>query len=90
MNDKIRKLFEEHTVPNFGAESATTRNKNGEYIIPAIEDHWQTFQEAAELILTEVTDILATYRMKAIFVDGIEYNCQHPIYAIRKHFGVES
>ncbi len=47
-------------------------------------------EKFTELVLTEVTDILATYRMKAIFVDGFEYNCQHPIYAIQKHFGVES
>ncbi len=41
----------------------------------------------AELIVTDVTDILSTYRGKIIFEDGFEYNCQHPIVAIRKHFG---
>ena len=43
----------------------------------------------AELILIEVTDILSTYRGKMVFTDGAEYNYQHPIIAIRKHFGVE-
>jgi hypothetical protein len=51
-------------------------------------EYWQSYK-LAELILTEVTDILSTYRMKAIFLDGFEYNCQHPIYAIKEHFGVE-
>lgn len=55
---------------------------------PAFErDKWE--EKFAELILIEVTDILATYRLKVTFHDGIEYNCQHPIYAIQKHFGVE-
>ena len=43
----------------------------------------------AELILIEVTDILSTYRGKMVFEDGAEYNHEHPIIAIRKHFGVE-
>ncbi len=41
-------------------------------------------------LLIKVFYILATYRMKAIFLDGIEYNCQHPIYAIQKHFGIKN
>ena len=45
--------------------------------------------EFAELILIEVTDILSTYRGKMVFEDGAEYNYEHPIIAIRKHFGVE-
>jgi len=53
VNKRIRKLFEEHTVPNFGYELSTARNKSGEYVNPALEDHWQTFQEAAELIVKE-------------------------------------
>ena len=44
-------------------------------------------QKFAELILIEVTDILSTYRGKVVFTDGAEYNYQHPIIAIRKHFG---
>jgi hypothetical protein len=43
----------------------------------------------AELILIEVTDILSTYRCKVVFQDGAEYNYEHPIIAIRKHFGVQ-
>ena len=46
-------------------------------------------QKFAELILIEVTDILSTYRGKMVFEDGAEYNHEHPIIAIRKHFGVE-
>ena len=41
-----------------------------------------------ELILIEVTDILSTYRGKVVFTDGAEYNYEHPIIAVRKHFGV--
>ena len=43
----------------------------------------------AQLILIEVTDILSTYRGKVVFTDGAEFNYEHPIIAIRKHFGVE-
>ena len=57
MNNRIRKLFEEYTVPNFGIEAGILFNENGEYINPAIEDHWQTFQEAAELIVQECARI---------------------------------
>ena len=46
-------------------------------------------QKFAELILIEVTDILSTYRGKVMFTDGAEYNYEHPIIAIRKHFGVK-
>ena len=45
-------------------------------------------EKFAELILIEVTDILSTYRGKVVFEDGAEYNYEHPIIAIRKHFGV--
>jgi hypothetical protein len=47
----------------------------------------QRYEKFAELIVTDVTDILSTYRGKIIFEDGFEYNCQHPIVAIRKNFG---
>lgn len=46
-------------------------------------------EKFAQLILIEVTDILSTYRGKVVFEDGAEYNYQHPIIAIRKHFGVK-
>ena len=51
--------------------------------------HTQFNEKFAELILIEVTDILSTYRGKVVFEDGAEYNYEHPIIAIRKHFGVE-
>ena len=49
----------------------------------------QDLEKFAELILIEVTDILSTYRGKMVFEDGAEYNYEHPIIAIRKHFGVK-
>ena len=76
MNERIRQL----------AEQATT------YIDPSANDGvcWNFDKEKfAELILIEVTDILSTYRGKVVFEDGAEYNYEHPIIAIRKHFGVE-
>ena len=53
--------------------------------------HWMEYytEKFAELILIEVTDILSTYRGKVVFTDGAEYNYEHPIIAIRKHFGVK-
>ena len=76
MNERIKQL----------AEQATT------YIDPSANDGvcWNFDKEKfAELILIEVTDILSTYRGKVVFEDGAEYNYEHPIIAIRKHFGVE-
>ena len=49
----------------------------------------EVLEKFAQLILIEVTDILSTYRGKVVFQDGAEYNYEHPIIAIRKHFGVE-
>ena len=51
------------------------------------DDCEREIKKFAELILIEVTDILSTYRGKVVFTDGAEYNYQHPIIAIRKHFG---
>ena len=76
MNKRIKEL----------AEQATT------YIDPSANDGvcWNFDKEKfAELIVIEVTDILSTYRGKVVFEDGAEYNYEHPIIAIRKHFGVE-
>ena len=76
MNERIKLL----------AEQATT------YIDPSANDGvcWDFDKEKfAELILIEVTDILSTYRGKVVFTDGAEYNYEHPIIAIRKHFGVK-
>ena len=76
MNERIKEL----------AEQATT------YVDPSANDGvcWDFDKEKfAELILIEVADILSTYRGKVVFEDGAEYNYEHPIIAIRKHFGVE-
>jgi len=53
MNERVRKLFEVHTVPNFGPfdRNVGHLNERGEYYNPVIEDHWQTFQEAVELAI---------------------------------------
>ena len=76
MNERIEKLAEQATTIEYGADRGFDR---------------VTFdkEKFAELILIEVTDILSTYRGKVVFTDGAEYNYQHPIIAIRKHFGVE-
>ena len=76
MNERIEQL----------AVQATT------YVDPSANDGvcWDFDKEKfAELILIEVTDILSTYRGKVVFTDGAEYNYEHPIIAIRKHFGVD-
>ena len=70
----------------------------GQALDQAVPETWTTLSHEqitklsevfAELILIEVTDILSTYRGKMVFEDGAEYNHEHPIIAIRKHFGVE-
>jgi hypothetical protein len=42
-----------------------------------------------ELVVTDVVDILASYRAKVVFHDGVEHNCVHPIVAIKTHFGID-
>jgi len=44
-------------------------------------------EKFAKLIVQECVDILSTYRVR--FEDGFEYNCDHPVVAINKHFGIE-
>jgi len=52
MNELGMKLFEEHTVPQFGPSTKNLALKDrGVYADPIIEDHWQTFQEAVELTI---------------------------------------
>ena len=63
--------------------------KQAEFSEKDLHIQGDNFQKFAELILIEVTDILSTYRGKMVFEDGAEYNYEHPIIAIRKHFGVE-
>jgi hypothetical protein len=81
MNERIRELFEKHTVPNFGADADTVRNQKGEYRTPMIEDHWQTFQEAAELLVRECASVIAEH-----------YDASEPWITPKTllyHFGVE-
>ena len=85
MNERIRKLFEEHTVPNFsvGNNINLERNSKGEYINATLEDHWQTFQEAAELIVRECQRQVEQYIYECGEIASI------PDTVIIKHFGVE-
>lgn len=48
MNDIIRESFERASAPSFGHELTFPRDARGEYVNPALEDHWQTFQEGWE------------------------------------------
>ena len=76
MNERIEKLAEQAGfMDSWFSESG--------------DDCEREIKKFAELILIEVTDILSTYRGKVVFQDGAEYNYEHPIIAIRKHFGVE-
>lgn len=87
MNERIRELFEEHTVPNFsvGNNINLERNSKGEYINATLEDHWQTFQEAAELIVQECLDILEDEDTHDIYGQPIRL----ATIRIKKLFGVE-
>ena len=76
MNERIEKLAEQAGfMDSWFSESG--------------DDCEREIKKFAELILIEVTDILSTYRGKVVFTDGAEYNYEHPIIAIRKHFGVK-
>ena len=74
MNERIKQLWEQ--------AAKTTQGDSW-------EEQTKFMERYAELILIEVTDILSTYRGKVVFEDGAEYNYEHPIIAIRKHFGVK-
>lgn len=80
MNDRIKELAEQ-------ADPEYTGEYNDDMGHALVGN--EAIQRFAELILLEVTDILSTYRGKIIFQDGFEYNCQHPIVAIKEHFGVK-
>lgn len=83
MNERIKELFEKHTVPNFGpVDGRPHKNVNGEYHNPVIEDHWQTFQEAAELIVRECAEV-GSYGHGCIDSELIKRG-------ILEHFGVEA
>ena len=74
MNERFKQLWEQ--------AAKTTQGDSW-------EEQTKFMERYAELILIEVTDILSTYRGKVVFTDGAEYNYEHPIIAIRKHFGVK-
>ena len=74
MNERIKQLWEQ--------AAKTTQGDSW-------EEQTKFMERYAELILIEVTDILSTYRGKVVFTDGAEYNYEHPIIAVRKHFGVK-
>jgi hypothetical protein len=80
MNERIRLLAEQatDTVEIVNPDTGITHHRD-----------FFDKEKFAELILIEVTDILSTYRGKVVFEDGAEYNYEHPIIAIRKHFGVK-
>jgi hypothetical protein len=77
MNEQIQNLKDKIWTEEYWT------NPNTDKLLPA------QLNRFAELILIEVTDILSTYRGKVVFEDGAEYNYEHPIIAIRKHFGVK-
>lgn len=89
MHDKIRELFEKHTVPNFtvGNDLDLSKNSRGEYVNPTLEDHWQTFQEAAELIVKESVDICNKIYFNN-FPDAEDFERSEEGDAIKKRFGV--
>jgi hypothetical protein len=72
MNERVKQLAEQAFI-------ITTDGK-----IDHVNNHM--VEKFAELIVTDVIDILTTYRTRVIFEDGFEYNCEHPINAISKHF----
>ncbi len=82
MNERIQQLAEQ-------AGMYVDLNGNPWPKCMSAEECEVAYKKFADLILTEVIDILATYRGRVIFEDGFEYNCQHPIYAIRDHFGLK-
>jgi hypothetical protein len=84
MNERIRLLAEQAKKYALDAMIKITDKEQ------ALKVYSETYDtKFAELILIEVTDILSTYRGKVVFTDGAEYNYEHPIIAIRKHFGVK-
>ena len=82
MNERIKSLIER-------AEYQAGKHSGSDWEVYVEPSREQIFEKFAELILIEVTDILSTYRGKMVFEDGAEYNYEHPIIAIRKHFGVK-
>jgi hypothetical protein len=62
VQELMRQEFEAISIPNFGVGIfAYERNLHGEYFNPALEDHWQTFQEGWEAAMATITK----YNIKA-------------------------
>ena len=79
MTEHTRKLFEEHSLPNFGPFNCQPhKNMNGEYHNPAIEDHWQTFQEGTEIALEECLK----------YIDDSFGDIDYVKFMIKRNFGV--
>lgn len=74
--ERIRALFEDVTVPSFGADVNRNKDIRGRYANVALEEHWDTFQEAFEVAVCECADL----------VDMLG----NPVLALRlkQHFGV--
>jgi hypothetical protein len=83
MNERIRQLAIEATI-----KTSYQYQTWGDRIATGHKEQFDK-EKFAQLILLEVTDILMSYRGKVVFEDGAEYNYEHPIIAIRKHFGVK-
>jgi hypothetical protein len=83
MNERIKLLAEQATI-----KTSYQYQTWGDRIATVHKEQFDK-EKFAELILLEVTDILMSYRGKVVFEDGAEYNYEHPIIAIRKHFGVK-
>jgi hypothetical protein len=85
--EKIREMFEKHTVPNFSLDDdGVCLDSRGLYRNRILEDHWQTFQEAVELAAIECMKLC---HPKTYHGPDHESGMQHCEILIRKHFGVE-
>ena len=93
MNTLVRTLFEQHTMPNFGCDTDHTKNERGEYNSPALEDHWNTYQECVEAVIRECVE-----QIKLQGTDWLDWKPSEqairPEYValaehIKKHFGVK-
>lgn len=99
MNERIRELFESEVYPSFAGTIGTglRRNLRGEYLSDNLEDHWQTFQEATELIVRECVQTLIDntperYTNELAEEDwdkGYDRAMTDCVHHIKEHFGVE-
>ena len=93
MNERIRELFESKVYPSFAGTIGTglRRNERGEYLSDNLEDHWQTFQEATELIVRECIGCCEQVISDPVpeSVDTWLNGGEQCIQEIKQHFGVE-